>query len=359
MSNTSPINIRNLVKVIRCLPPDISVLISGDHGIGKSAIAFQLGEELGLPVLDKRIATMTDGDLVGIPRDNDEVTSFIPVEFIVKASQEPVILFLDEVNRGTTELQNGSFQICGSREMNGMKMHPETRIIACVNGASTYNTNDPDAAFFDRFAIFHLDPDLEDWVAWAKGTDVDPYIIEFIESHPEHLRFKEIDKMEPYHPYPTPRSWAKFDSALKYANLSPKTLMGTDPGVVFYQMGMSLVGSAASSRFTDWVKNYEFIVTAEDVLFDFDNNVDKVTALSRPRILDLIKKIGEHGKKNDWTPEVGKNLKKLKECENFDDEVGANLFTEVAESGRIANLKVLRSIDIGLFVAEGAKKALS
>ena len=45
----------------------LPVLLRGRHGIGKSQVVFQLGEQLDLPVIDRRASQMTEGDLLGLP----------------------------------------------------------------------------------------------------------------------------------------------------------------------------------------------------------------------------------------------------------------------------------------------------
>jgi chromosomal replication initiation ATPase DnaA len=54
-------DIKTFVQVVSNLPPDISVLVKGPTGIGKSHIFHQIGEEIGLEVLDRRLSYMTEG----------------------------------------------------------------------------------------------------------------------------------------------------------------------------------------------------------------------------------------------------------------------------------------------------------
>ena len=37
---------------------------------------------------------MTEGDIIGLPSLEDGTTRFVPVDWVVKASNEPVVLFL-------------------------------------------------------------------------------------------------------------------------------------------------------------------------------------------------------------------------------------------------------------------------
>ena len=107
-----------------------SVLIRGRHGIGKSWVAYQTASglawdgtktrpikdgETSLPVVEIRASQMTEGDLLGLPSPHDvnvngeQAASLRPFAWLVKACTEPVVLFLDEVDRATTEVRQGFF----------------------------------------------------------------------------------------------------------------------------------------------------------------------------------------------------------------------------------------------------------
>ena len=131
-------NIKTFVSVISQLPPHIAVLAKGPTGIGKSHIVKQIGDKLNMEVIDRRLSTMTEGDIIGLPELKDGTTRFAPVDWYLKACNEPVILFFDELNRATNELQQCAFQIVLDRELNGHKLHPETRIYTAINEGSEY-----------------------------------------------------------------------------------------------------------------------------------------------------------------------------------------------------------------------------
>ena len=52
-------NINKFIEVTTNLPANISVLVKGDTGIGKSDVVKQIGEMLDLPVLDWRLSTFS------------------------------------------------------------------------------------------------------------------------------------------------------------------------------------------------------------------------------------------------------------------------------------------------------------
>ena len=91
----------------------LPVLLRGRHGIGKSQVVFQLGKSIGLPVVDRRASQMTEGDLLGLPKQNNEsdVTEWCPPAWFKRACTEGVILFLDEVDRATLEVRQGIFEL--------------------------------------------------------------------------------------------------------------------------------------------------------------------------------------------------------------------------------------------------------
>ena len=110
------------------------ILIRGRHGIGKSTIVYQIAEQRGLPVVERRASQMTEGDLLGLPKVEGNVTMWLAPEWLHQACNNPVVLFLDEVDRATLEVRQGIFELCDSRKIAGYTLHPDTIIFACVNG---------------------------------------------------------------------------------------------------------------------------------------------------------------------------------------------------------------------------------
>ena len=110
------------------------VLLRGRHGIGKSTVVYQQAKAMGLPVVERRASQMTEGDLLGLPKVDGNVTQWLAPEWLDKACQEPVVLFLDEVDRATLEVRQGIFELCDSRKIAGHQLHPDTVIFAAING---------------------------------------------------------------------------------------------------------------------------------------------------------------------------------------------------------------------------------
>ena len=49
----------------------LPILIRGRHGVGKSQVVYQIADDCGLPVVERRASQMTEGDLLGLPDTAD------------------------------------------------------------------------------------------------------------------------------------------------------------------------------------------------------------------------------------------------------------------------------------------------
>lgn len=243
------------------------IMIRGKHGIGKSELVYWLAENYcKLPVVERRASQMDVGDLVGLPVLKDgNVTSFAPPDWLAKACVEPVVLFLDEVDRAVLEVAQGIFELCDSRKICGNTLHPGTRIFAAVNGGASgaqYQVREMDPAELDRWSVFDVRPSVEDWIEWASTYgEVENIIIEFLSSSREHL--ENLNDHDASVVYPSRRSWVRFDRVLKKINESGGdyyTFKGLD------NIGSAIVGFSAAVAFGDFVRTYNTAITFEDVL---------------------------------------------------------------------------------------------
>mgnify|MGYP003631242119 FL=1 len=240
------------------------VLVRGRHGVGKSQVVYQLAKGLGLPVVERRASQMTEGDLLGLPSTDGNVTSWNPPEWYKTACTHAVVLFLDEVDRATSEVRQGIFELTDSRKLAGFTLHQDTLIFAAVNGGEhgeQYQVGEMDPAELDRWTVFDVEPTTEDWLDWA-GDVVHPVIWNFINQNHTHLEHK--DDYEPNKVYPSRRSWHRLSECLEAGSLLDE---GADSSIVF-NLTNSFVGFEAAVAFKDFVDNYERQVTVEDILDD-------------------------------------------------------------------------------------------
>ena len=118
------------------------------------------------------------------------------------------------------EVRQGLFELTDSRKINGWHLHPETLIVAAVNGGehgSQYQVGEMDPAELDRWTVFDVEPSVEDWLGWASGK-VDGVLWDFVNGNRQHL--EHTDDYEPNKVYPSRRSWVRFARTVE----PPRTL---------------------------------------------------------------------------------------------------------------------------------------
>ena len=249
------------------------ILLRGRHGVGKSCVVYQTAANMGLPVVERRASQMTEGDLVGLPVVDGECTRFNPPDWFKQACNEPVALFLDEVDRATIEVRQGIFELTDSRKLNGYSLHPETLIFAAVNGGEhgeQYQVGEMDPAELDRWTVFDVEPTVEDWLTWAK-PNVDGVIWDFINQNRNHL--EHTGDFEPNKVYPSRRSWDRLNECLGAAGfLTDEQRKESLPTI--YELGCAFVGFEAAVALRDFCEKYERQVTVEMILNE--GQLDKV-----------------------------------------------------------------------------------
>jgi MoxR-like ATPase len=247
----------------------LPVLLRGRHGIGKSQVVYQLAADMSLPVIERRASQMTEGDLVGLPSIDGNRTTFNPPDWFKEACEQPVVLFLDEVDRATLEVRQGIFELTDSRKLNGHHLHPDTMVFAAINGGDhgeSYQVNEMDPAELDRWSVWDIEPTVEDWLAWGK-ENVDSLIWDFINQNRAHLEHQ--GDIEPNKRYPSRRSWKRLNDVLAGADL----IKEASPAM--FTLAQSFVGFEAAVALNDYAQNYERVVTVEQLL-----NGDRVEALA-------------------------------------------------------------------------------
>ena len=348
-------NIKSFLKIVKNLPPHHAVLMRAGTGVGKSSLVAQIAEEVELPLIDVRASIMYEGDTQGYPdiegmKEKGIMTFCMPAWF-VRACNEPVVLFLDEFNRGLPAVQQSFFQIVLDRQLgndeNGMpyNIHPETRIFAAINHGNEYDVNEMDPALLRRFWTIDLKPSKDDWINWAKSKNVDNLIIEFLRTRSSHL-FVNLEKVKPGNVFPTPASWARLDEVLKYTGVD---LMEDRKSFDIFNTAIGFIGQEAAVEFADFVKKYEVVVTPEELLRSFKNCEHKLKTMSNDRINSLIERLGEHSASNNWTVSQAKNAAKLGKM--ISEEMMIHFWSKVTGGKNIDSIQKFHK-EIGQYVVE-------
>jgi len=329
------------------LPAEMAILLRGPTGIGKSHMAKNIADKLDIPFIDVRLSTMSEGDTGGYPdiegMKETGVMTFCMPSWFMRACREPVLLCLDELNRALIGVQQSAFQLILDRELGNDKngvpytLHPDTRIVAAVNTGAEYTVEDMDPALLRRFWVVDLAPTSDDFVAWA--TDhLHPVTVDFIRNHPEHLRV-DPTAVEPGTVCPNPASWHRLDSSLQHMGILRQESANSG---AFYSVASGFVGTEAAIAFTDFVKNYSEVITAEDILDNWKSTETKVEDLTNSKVNGLIEKLANHSKDNSWTVGQSKNVAAF--ARSLPGEMMMNLWNKISASQNMPNIQKLHHL---------------
>ena len=187
------------------------VFIWGAPGIGKSALVEKFADEVGLPCVSLLGSQLAPEDIIGIPQIQEDVSTFLPPKMI--ARKEPYVLFLDELNACSQEVQKAFYSLIHERRIGEYHLPAGSIVIGAGNRAQdSAIVKTMSSALINRMFHVQLKADPTQWLNWAYEEGLHPWVIQYITQRPDHL-FSEPPKTE--EPYSTPRSWHMLSDALK------------------------------------------------------------------------------------------------------------------------------------------------
>jgi hypothetical protein len=352
----STMSVSTFLKVASKLPASTSIMLRGNHGIGKSQLGRQLAAMLAasekiddFEVIDRRLSQVSEGDIIGLPSTDGNVTRFNPPDWYKRACTKACFLFLDELNRATPEVMQAAFQIVLDRELNGWKLHPQTRVMTAINASAAYNVNEVDPALLDRFWVTDLFPDENDFLTWARkendgkahGYNCLPLVSDFI-SH-EHKAWLDPPKnCDPSQKQVSRRSWERLGDAIQSAGVAD------DPNSdIFYPICLGYIGTEATIKFVEFAKTQNNRFTGADILERYSEVRHKVISKKRAELLNTaIEKASDYVQKLDKINEKqGKNLAAF--MEDLPGELRISLWSKMTRDG-IDKLDLVKSIHVYL-----------
>lgn len=212
------ITAKQLTYILDNTPASQNIMLVGKHGIGKSRILEDYFSKKGAKVVTLFLGQMSDpGDLIGLPEKNEKTgkTDFM-LPYWFPTDGEPVVLFLDELNRARPEVLQTIMDLTLNRKLAGKSLPEGSRIISAVNNGNEYQLTDLDPALVSRFNIYEFAPTVEDWLLWAEKSGIDQRIISFISENPELLDSTDLDiDSANLERTPDRRSWERTSQVIK------------------------------------------------------------------------------------------------------------------------------------------------
>ncbi len=195
------------------------VFVWGPPGIGKSSLVQRFAADLGLPCVSLLGSQLAPEDILGVPQIVDGTSRFCPPRTI--AREEPYVLFLDELNACSQEVQKAFYSLIHERRVGEYELPAGSIVIGAGNRAQDSAIVKPmSSALLNRMVHVHLAPSHHDWLEWARESSLHPLVIEYVEARPDHL-FSPPPKHE--EPFSSPRSWHMLSDALSEYADAPDT----------------------------------------------------------------------------------------------------------------------------------------
>lgn len=176
---------------IRALGTDVTIVLRGSPGIGKSWILKDLARSLPdyVPAYID-CADLSLGDIAMPIVDREQrVTRFAPNErFKIYAGQtRPVLLMLDEVTKpATDEVLNMLLPLMLERRLGDVALPPGSIVFGTGN-LDTDGVNDrfPAHAYNRVTELDVRNPNAEEWVAWGVEHGLAPEVLAFAREYPQ------------------------------------------------------------------------------------------------------------------------------------------------------------------------------
>ena len=240
----SPVELKSKLQTLVDHDLDLSVMIWGAPGLGKSTVVKQIAEDNQLEFTDIRISQLAPSDLRGLPVPENGESKWYPPEFLPRSGKG--ILFLDEINMSPPAVQAIAQQLILDRKIGNYSVPEGWFVWAAGNRkedrASVFEMPAPLA---NRFLHFDVSPDLDSFRSWAFSVDLHEQIMAFLAFRPELLH--AVDKNAPA--WPSPRSWAMANELIQAG-------LEASPAI----------GEPAFAEFSAFIEVYEKIPKLDSIL---------------------------------------------------------------------------------------------
>lgn len=277
--------------VARLLVREIEAAAAGEHtpvmlwgppGVGKSALVAQAARACAAPMIDLRLSQLEPSDLRGMPYLRDGRVAWATPSMLPQAERDGPrgVLFLDEINAALPQVAASAYQLILDRRLGDYRLPDGWAILAAGNRLGDRGvTYAMPAPLANRFTHYELEPVLDDWLDWAEAAGVDARLRRFLAQRPDLLFV--FPEQANVHAFPSPRSWAFADRALRKFAADPDLL---EPAL------SACVGEMAAMLFVSWLARPQFEL---DTLLAQDDPVLPEDADGRWAVLDAaIARVG-------------------------------------------------------------------
>jgi hypothetical protein len=207
MHTVTPSELSKLLLNVALVRP---VFIWGPPGIGKSALVERFAADVGLDCVSLLGSQLAPEDLIGVPRIEDGKSVFCPPRLV--ARDEPYLLFVDELNACSFEVQKAFYSLINDRRLGEYRLPEGSVVVGAGNRAQDQAIVKPmSSALMNRMLHVELKPTARDWLDWAYGQGLHEWVLRYVETRPDHLHVAPPKTEETF---TTPRAWHILSDAL-------------------------------------------------------------------------------------------------------------------------------------------------
>lgn len=169
------------------------------------------------------------------------------------------VLFLDELNRAPIDVRQGTMQLILEKELHCHKLPyingKQTQIVAAINPASDYQTDELDPALLDRFVFLNVEADVKAFLEYARAKNLNDIVRAYLGEFPKDIFTHSKDGKDPIGA--TPRSWEKMSD---FMNVIDKI----EPEIQF-DIFKGIIGEITAASFLRFFNNYSKVIKLADV----------------------------------------------------------------------------------------------
>jgi len=226
------VSLKEAANLILTAGKDVSFMVQGEMGIGKSSLLKELASRLPTHVpIYVDMTTKDLCDLSGVPLvekiNNINVTQFAPNAALGIHLAKPVILMLDEFGKAMTGVKNTCLRLLLEKKMDACALHPDSIVFGTTNelGEGLGDAIQPHAR--NRMSLLTArKPTADEWCDWAMNDGVEAEVIAWVNQNPQCLASytdpAQKDNPYIYHPnkpagaFVTHRSLTKASKIIKH-----------------------------------------------------------------------------------------------------------------------------------------------
>lgn len=278
-SNDIPSVLERNLKAGNRKPP----LLLAYYGLGKSMQGNKFAKNNGMHYIDYRAAYKTFNDVrgFGVPNRESGKMEFLIDEDFDFVDDKPNCLHFEEILNASQQTQKPLMQAMLDRRIGKFKFPADTFIFGSSNRLSQKTGVERLlAALADRFAIFHVRPDIDSYKGYLEQNGKAPEVLAFLSANPNATYDFDIKKWDGESNLPTFRSFDRLDDlTASYTNIREAA---DDP--LFRANAASCVGAKYGEMFAQFIKLASRIGDVRDMI----DNADTCKIPSEPDIKWLV-----------------------------------------------------------------------